>query len=102
MDELTSRSALLKMARRYEEYDEGGWSMTVKAVPVEAIKAAPAVDAVPAVHARWELHGNDDDCSSSYFCTNCGSGYDEELFYDHEHYAPYLFCPHCSAKMDLE
>lgn len=45
--DLTSRSALLKMARRYEEYDEGGWSVTVKAVPVEAIEAAPVVDAVP-------------------------------------------------------
>ena len=68
----------------------------------KAVDDAPAVDAAPVVHARWELHGNDDDCGSSYFCTNCGSGYDEELFYNHEHYAPYLFCPHCGAKMDAK
>ena len=67
-----------------------------------AVRAMSAVDAAPVVHGRWELHGNDDDCGSSYSCTNCGSGYDEDCFYDHGQYVPYLFCPNCGAKMDLE
>ena len=66
----------------------------------KAVDEAPAVDAAPVVHGRWELHGNDDDCSSSYFCTACGSGYDEDCFYDHGQYVPYLFCPHCGAMLD--
>ena len=53
-------------------------------------------------HGRWELHGNDDDCGSSYFCSKCGSSYDEDYFYEHEQYIEFNYCPNCGAKMDLE
>lgn len=68
----------------------------------DGVKAVPAVDAAPVVHGRWELHGNDDDCELSYFCSNCHSSYDEDCFYDHNRYAPYRYCPNCDAKMDRE
>ena len=48
-NDLISRSALLKRQRRYTEFDEAGFSMTVNAVEVEEIQKAPAVDAVPVV-----------------------------------------------------
>lgn len=50
-------------------------------------------------HGRWELHGNDDDCGSSYFCSLCGNSYDEDWYRAHGHWN---YCPNCGAKMDLE
>lgn len=49
---------------------------------------------------RWELHGNDDDCGCSYFCSNCYRSYPEEWFWDHGKYVPFENCPHCTAKME--
>lgn len=49
---------------------------------------------------RWELHGNDDDCGCSYFCSNCHRSYPEEWFWDHGKYVPFENCPHCTAKME--
>lgn len=87
--DLVSRSALLKTARRYEEYDEGGWSMTVKAVPVEAVEAAEAVDAVPVVHGRWEIGGMQGDLIGNWECSVCG-----KVSLDDSDY-----CPNCGAMM---
>lgn len=42
-EDLISRKALLQKARKYEEFDEGGWSMTVKAVSVREIEIADAL-----------------------------------------------------------
>lgn len=55
---------------------------------------------VQQVHAKWELHGNDDSWGSSYFCSNCHHSYDEDLFYIHGEFVPYKFCPHCGSIMD--
>ena len=41
--DLISRSALLSKAIRVTETDEGGWERTLRAVPVEDIEAAEAV-----------------------------------------------------------
>lgn len=49
---------------------------------------------------RWELHGNDDDCGCSYFCSNCHKSYDEDYFYVHGQYIPYNYCPHCGFPME--
>ena len=42
-NDLISRSALLSKAIRVTEADEGGWERTLRAVPVEDIEAAEAV-----------------------------------------------------------
>lgn len=54
MADLISREALLNGddVCRVTEYDEAGFSMRYKAVPVEAIRQAPAVDAEPVVHCK--------------------------------------------------
>ena len=92
MNDLISRSALLTVpnVRKVTEYDEGGWGMSYNAVPEEAIEKAPAVDAEPVRHARWE--------STSFGtikCTLCGCSYNL-----YRGFAQY--CPSCGAKMDGE
>ena len=69
-------------------------------VNIKHIDDMPTVDAVEVVHGRWELHGNDDDCGCSYFCSNCHDSYDEEWFYVHGQYRHWNHCPNCGAKMD--
>ena len=59
---------------------------------------APTVDAVEVVHANWELHGDDDDLSGSYYCSNCGFNMDEDEYL--EHFSVFRYCPYCGAKMD--
>lgn len=51
MNDLISRSALLNSydVCKVTEYDESGCGMTYKAVSVEAIEKAPAIDAVEVV-----------------------------------------------------
>ena len=44
-DDLISRSALLEKATNVTKYDEGGWGVDLKAVSVEDVLKAPAVDA---------------------------------------------------------
>jgi hypothetical protein len=44
-NDLISRSALLEKATNVTKYDEGGWDMDLRAVPVEDIENAQAVDA---------------------------------------------------------
>ena len=50
--DLISRSALLKNAVFMTWYDEGGWDLDLKAVPVDAVENAPAVDAVEVVRCK--------------------------------------------------
>lgn len=50
---------------------------------------------------EWELHGNDDDCGCSYFCPYCGSSFDEEWFYDHGEYVPFMYCPRCGEEIKV-
>ena len=57
-------------------------------------------DVEPVRRGRWELHGNDDDVSASYFCSLCGYNFDEDEFLDR--WSHIRYCPNCGAKMDLE
>ena len=95
MNKRVDAEALLRMARKYEEFDEGGWSMPVKAVPVEAIEAAPAVDAVPVVHGRWGEYivvgYNGIKPIWARPCSECG--YENLAFATN-------YCPRCGAKMN--
>lgn len=61
-----------------------------------------AADVAPGKHGRWELHGNDDDLGSSYFCSSCHSSFDEDWFYANGEFTPFNYCPNCGAKMDGE
>ena len=69
--------------------------------PIEGIKNLPVIEHESMAHGLWELHGNDDDCGCSYFCSNCHNSYDEDWFYVHGQYSHWNFCPNCGAKMDL-
>ena len=75
MSDLISRKALLSGydVRKVTEYDESGCGIDYKAVPVKAIKAAPAVVAVEVVRckdcAEYIPWGNDRICGrvGSYY-----------------------------------
>lgn len=55
---------------------------------VGLINAAPAVDAVPVVHAKWVRQ---DDTFTRFSCSACGK----------KNYPGYeRYCPNCGAKMD--
>lgn len=65
MADLIDRTALLNGddVCRVTEYDEAGFSMRYKAVPVEAIRQAPAVDAVEVVRCKdCEKRGDPGKC----------------------------------------
>ena len=66
----------------------------------DVIDGVPAADVEPVRRGRWELHGNDDDVSASYFCSLCGYNFDEDEFLDR--WSHIRYCPNCGAKMDLE
>lgn len=75
-----------------------GWNDALDAATTQA----PTIEAEPVRHGRWELHGNDDDCGCSYFCSECHKSYDEDWFYTHGEYIPFKCCPNCGAKMEKE
>lgn len=56
-----------------------------------------AADVVERKRGEWELYGNDDDISASYFCSLCGWNEDEDSFLDH--WSRMNFCPNCGADM---
>ena len=60
---------------------------------MEEIKAIPAADVAPVVHARWVYHNFDTICSE---CRKSA------IFDEWEQQAETEFCPHCGAKMDGE
>ena len=63
--QLIDTNALLNVrnVRKVTEYDEGGWGVSYNAVPVEAVKAAHVIDAVPVVRCKECKHRG-----SSYSC----------------------------------
>ena len=98
--DLISRSALLDSfdVRWVTEYDEAGFGMEYKAVPVGAIENAPAVDAEPVRHGYWIQNKSVPDyhsCSDCQvtqkmrkvcgayllpkYCSNCGCKEDAEV-----------------------
>jgi hypothetical protein len=62
---------------------------------VDHINAAPTVDAVPVVHARW-ISGYRETCSA------CRTGFDDDIFYIQGGFAMPKYCPNCGARMDGE
>lgn len=66
---------------------------------IKFLEKCDTVKSVPVVHGRWELHGNDDDCGCSYFCSNCHESYDEDWFYIYGKFVEWNYCPNCGALM---
>lgn len=94
MSDLISREALLVVpnVRKVVEYDETGEYITYFAVPEDAIKDAPAVDAEPVRHSKWV---EDPDRRNHWHCRECG------LTVGRFH-STYGYCYNCGAKMDEE
>lgn len=97
-NDLISREAAIRAIRRkcifahipFKSASREG-QRTLEAL--NAVWEVPAVDAVPMVHARWNLC-SDDGCELHIACSRCG----------HE---PVIgtktpYCPNCGAKMDKE
>ena len=96
MSDLISRTALLRVSNisKVAEYDETGCGIDYLAVPVDVIKAAHSVDAVPVVRCRECKHRG-----SAYKCPMrklvmpfAGAGAYEDCTEDEG------YC-HCGAKM---
>ena len=69
---------------------------------IERIKAQPAAEVAPMVHARWLDEDFPEEMATVHgfaICSACG-----ELSHKAEHGYNILseYCPHCGAKMDLK
>ena len=104
-DDLISRAALLKECAECQKTDpnfEGrGWAshfISEAGMPStewycveDMIENAPAVDAAPVVHARWdEIRDYTQAGLISFECSECGRLCD----------TLYKYCPRCGARMD--
>ena len=58
------------------------------------IEQAPAIEAVPVRHGRWEYIPGDGKFRAILICSSCRRNVGE--------YNRFNYCPHCGAKMDLE
>ena len=104
-NDLISRSALLREARRFFDCDEKGKVVyaRIKAVEVAVINAAPAMDIEAVVHAHW-IHCKGK--SNLWYSSACG----EKIIYNptRKTYMPYKKpvnevnkrCRSCGAMMD--
>lgn len=80
---LNSKSGLVVYSRNEDIVDYG--------VSFDTIKAIPAADVAPVVHAHWIEHV---DWYENYCeCSNCHESPDAPL-------CETMFCPNCGAKMD--
>ena len=111
-NDLISRSALLDSfdVRKVTEYDESGCGMDYKAVPVEAIEKATAVDAEPVRHG---YNATSTFYSDLFVCSECGFVCEITRLEYEDGYIPGMgvpnayeydcnYCPECGAKMTDE
>lgn len=74
-----------KKAIKVTQYDEGGWDVTLHAVPVEDLRSLPTIEAEPVKRGRW-LQPKSGEC----FCSECKTNGSPQ----------WKRCPVCEAKMD--
>ena len=96
--------------------DEAGWGAAFCVVDKSDIDNAPAIEAEPVRHGRWEWFCDKESLKEygsnglwGYRCSLC-EAYADDYGYDSKHpedtdetpeeHLPY--CPNCGAKMDLE
>lgn len=107
MSDLISRSVLLKKIAHHTMFDclkrvtfeSANTYEQVKGAMFELAQKAPAVDAVPVVHARWvKAHGMmPPEYHHRKQCSMCGAWALQDYF-GRERMSHY--CPNCCAKMD--
>ena len=92
MSDLIRRSALLA---EYDKHHTGAPGGARK-----LIEEAPAVDAVPVVHGRWDASGRYRFPSGAIAvrCSECGAALSESEYRIYN----WNYCPVCGAKMDGE
>ena len=91
-NDLISRKSLIERLAYYHAHSYG-MAEYAYGVATEEVVKAPAIDAVPVVHARWELVGADKRGRCGVFnCTACNRCRPTKSDY----------CPNCGAKMDLK
>jgi len=79
--------------------EHGRWEEQMKDCPLKPVEDKEK-------HGKWVLHGNDDDLGMTYYCSVCGFGLDEDLFYsgykDGKWIRNHVFkhCPNCGTKME--
>ena len=61
----------------------------------QIVDEQPTVDAVPVVHAHWDVF---DECENAYECSKCHDAF--ILLEGNPEENNYQFCPNCGAKMD--
>ena len=97
MDDLISRSALLKHAivRVTGYFECHGKRVPFSAIPESRVLGEPAVDVAPVVHGRWKWFDytfSQRAINRGYICSVCGRV---------EEFGNEPYC-HCGAKMDEE
>lgn len=92
MGDVISRDELIKQIRLMANRSSLGETRPADISGIEVcglIMSAPALDAAPATHAKWEYVGGNM-YAKYHRCTNCTAMYD---------FTP-TYCPNCGAKMD--
>lgn len=92
MSDLISREALLDYIDSTNEIKD--WCLNQYSADwiYSFVESAPAVDAAPVVHGRWERK------RSNVYCTACGKGY--RITNGGPNVMAFVYCPMCGARMD--
>lgn len=112
-NDLISRSVLLNSLKHRTRSGEGREYDPEVLIPrmvnetlaiiEELVQSAPAVDAQPVRHGRWNGEGDGyaggEIVLDVWYCSECGHCIDEGI--DDTDLLP-KYCPSCGAKMDLE
>lgn len=98
-NDLISRSALLEEVNRtFDAFIRDAYfsaacdAMRARNAVNHMLNDAPAVDAEPVRHGRWEVGKSDFGWAEDIDCSECGSMYS---FFKKPNY-----CPNCGARMD--
>ena len=92
MSDLISREALLDYIDSTNEIKD--WCLNQYSADwiYSFVESAPAVDAAPVVHGRWERK------HSNVYCTACSKGY--RITNGGPNVMTFVYCPMCGARMD--